>query len=154
MQHTKMYVFTETSEFMMSYLLLTKEGNAVIIDGGRPQDVPLLREKVKGHKIKAWFLTHPHIDHISAFNALVKENDPDFDFEKVYFNFPDIDTFVSKDGAEDWETLRNFNAIYPKIKDKAQIVRTGDVVKIDELRIEILYHYQENNHPPACIKGD
>jgi glyoxylase-like metal-dependent hydrolase (beta-lactamase superfamily II) len=82
MNKTKMYVLTETSLFMMSYVIITKEGNAIIIDGGRPEDVPLLREKIKGHPIKAWFLTHPHFDHVSAFNYLVKEGDPDFDFER------------------------------------------------------------------------
>ena len=143
MNKTKMFVITETSPFMMSYVIITEAGNCVIVDGGRPEDVPLLREKVKGRKIKAWFLTHPHFDHISAFNQLVKDGDADFDFEKVYYNFPDINTFVSKDGYEDWESLQNFNAILPKIKDKAQVVRTGDEIQIDELKVEILYHYEE-----------
>ena len=145
MGKTKMYVITETSLFMMSYVIVTEQGNCVIIDGGRPEDVPLLREKVKGKKIKAWFLTHPHFDHISAFNQLVKDDDPDFDFEKVYYNFPDSKTFVSKDGSEDWESLKNFNAILPKIQDRVQIVYTGDVLQIDELTVEILYHYDEKH---------
>ena len=139
-----MFVITETSPFMMSYVIITEQGNCVIVDGGRPEDVPLLREKVKGRKIKAWFLTHPHLDHITAFNQLVKDEDPDFDFEKVYFNFPNIDTFVSKDGYEDWDSLRSFNEIFPKIQHKAQVVRTGDCIEIDELKVEILYHYEEN----------
>lgn len=145
MSKTKMFVMTETSPFMMSYVIITEQGNCVIVDGGRPEDIPLLREKVKGRKIKAWFLTHPHFDHISAFNQLVKDGDADFDFEKVYYNFPDINTFVSKDGCEDWESLQNFNAILPKIQDKAQVVRTGDEIQIDELKVEILYHYEESH---------
>ena len=48
-----MYVITETSPFMMSYVIITEQGNCVIIDGSRPEDVPFLREKVKGKKIKA-----------------------------------------------------------------------------------------------------
>lgn len=145
MSKTKMYVMPETSPFMMSYVIITEQGNCVIIDGGRPEDVPLLREKVKGRKIKAWFLTHPHLDHISAFNQLVEDNDPDFDFEKVYYNFFDVDNFVSKDRGEDWDTIVKFNAIYPKIKHKAQVVCTGDVITIDELNVEVLYHYDEKS---------
>jgi large subunit ribosomal protein L21 len=140
MSKTKMFVLTETSPFMMSYVIITEKGNCVIVDGGRPEDVPLLREKVKGRKIKAWFLTHPHLDHITAFNKLVKDGDPDFNFEKVYYNFPDS-SFVSKDRSEDVETQKEFNEIFPLIKDKAQVVYTGDIINIDELSIEILYHY-------------
>jgi len=141
MNKTTMYVFTETSEFMMSYLIVTEKGNCVIIDGGRPEDLPLLREQVKGKKIVAWFLTHPHIDHITAFNEVVKTGDPDFQFEKVYYNFPDPKTFVSKDKAEDWQTLADFNALFSKFQNKAQVVKKGDILQIDELTIEILYHY-------------
>ena len=47
----------------MSLVLITKEGNAVIIDGGRPEDMPLTRELVGGRPVKAWILTHPHVDH-------------------------------------------------------------------------------------------
>ena len=143
MNKTKMYVITETSEFMMSYVIITERGNCVIVDGGRHEDIPLLREKVKGHKIKAWFLTHPHFDHISAFNELIEKGDPDFNFEKVYYNFPDIKTFISKDENEDMQTLENFNKILPKIQDKAQVVYTNDVIQIDELLVEILYHYDD-----------
>ncbi len=140
MNKTTMYVMTETSPFMMSYVIVTKKGNCVIIDGGRPLDVKLLREKVQGKKIVAWFLTHPHLDHISAFNHLVAREDPDFKFDKVYYNFPDS-SFVSKDRNEDLQTQKDFNKIFPLIKDKAQVVHTGDIIKIDELTIEILYHY-------------
>ena len=140
---TKMWVITETSPFMMAYVIETEKNNVVIIDGGRPEDVPLLREKVKGKKIVAWFLTHPHYDHISAFNQLVKDGDADFDFEKVYYNFPSSE-FVLKYGYEDQTSLKNFNEILPKIKEKAKVVYTGDVICIDELKVEVLYHFEES----------
>ena len=43
MGETILYLQTETSEFMMSIVLQTAAGNAVVIDGGRPEDMPLLR---------------------------------------------------------------------------------------------------------------
>ena len=143
----KMYVIMETSEFMMSYVIVTGAGNCIIVDGGRPEDIPLLREKVKGKKIKAWFLTHPHLDHIDAFTEIVKKDDPDFDIEKVYYNFPSEEYAATTDiGAcsHDLITLKAFNAILPKIKDKAQVVYTGDVFQIDDVRVEILYHFEES----------
>ena len=143
MSNTKMYVITEVSEFMMSYVILTKEGNCIIVDGGRPEDVPLLREKVKGHKIKAWFLTHPHYDHISAFNDLIKKKDADFLPERVYYNFPTEEYIATQTDDDDAESLPNFNALLPVLGDRAQIVHTGDVIEIDEVKLEVLYHFDE-----------
>jgi len=142
MSKTKMYVITETSPFMMSYVLITGAGNCIIVDGGRPEDIPLLREKVKGHPIKAWFLTHPHYDHISAFNYVVQNNDPDFIFQKVYYNFPS-EEFAKISADDDGESLPNFNALLPVIGNKAQVVYTGDVITVDDVKIEILYHFDE-----------
>ena len=143
MSKTKMYVIDETSPFMMSYVIITEKGNCVIVDGGRPEDVPKLREKVKGHPIKAWFLTHPHLDHISAFDFLAKNRDPDFDFEKVYYNFPSPE--FAEISADDDGELANFNAVLPLLGEKAVVVHTGDIITVDEVKIEILYHFDEND---------
>lgn len=143
MSNSKMYVITETSEFMMSYVIITDNGECIIVDGGRPEDIPLLREKVKGHPIKAWFLTHPHNDHISAFVELVKTNDIDFQFEKVYFNFPTRE-YVTENDKRDLPTFLAFEEVFPLIKDKVCVVQRGDVIIVDNVRIEILYHFDES----------
>ena len=57
---TVMYQITETSEFMMSFVIITKQNNAIVIDGGRPLDMPLLKEYVGGRHISAWILTHAY----------------------------------------------------------------------------------------------
>ena len=72
MGETTLYLQTETSEFMMSIVLQTAAGNAVVIDGGRPEDMPLLRELVGASSIKAWIMTHPHLDHITGLTELIR----------------------------------------------------------------------------------
>ena len=47
MEQTVLHVIPETSAFMMSYVIHTAAGNAIVVDGGRPEDLPLMREKVK-----------------------------------------------------------------------------------------------------------
>ena len=59
---------------MMSFVVVTKENNAIVIDGGRHEDMPLLKQYVDGRHIAAWILTHPHIDHISGFVSEYKKN--------------------------------------------------------------------------------
>ena len=41
-EQTKLYMLTETSKFMMSFVIITKNDNVIIVDGGRPADMPLL----------------------------------------------------------------------------------------------------------------
>ena len=67
MENTTLYMLTETSRFMMSFVLVTKNDNVIVIDGGRPLDMPLLKQYIAGRHISAWILTHAHNDHISGF---------------------------------------------------------------------------------------
>ena len=86
---TILYQITETSKFMMGFVLVTKAGNAIVIDGGRPEDMPLLKQYVNGRHISAWILTHAHGDHVSGLIAEAEENGlRDFDVEKIYYHFP------------------------------------------------------------------
>lgn len=51
----------------MAFVLVTKQNNVIVIDGGRPEDMPLLKAYIGGRHISAWILTHAHGDHISGF---------------------------------------------------------------------------------------
>ena len=39
--------------------------------------------------------------------------------------------------------MQAFNLILPSIQDKAQIVKTGDAIEIDNAKVEIVYHFAE-----------
>ena len=74
-----------------SYLMQTKGGKVIMVDGGYASDV----EKLRGHLAKAgnhvdlWFITHPHEDHMEALATIL--NDPqDITIDKViYSRLPD-----------------------------------------------------------------
>ncbi len=139
---TCLYQITETSSFMMSYVLKTASGKAVVIDGGRPEDLPLLWEIVGDSKVCAWILTHPHLDHISGFTSLIAEGPNKLWPEKVYYNFPSPE-LLEKD--EKIRTLREFSEIEPRIADRSVCVKEKDVLQMEELRIEFLQAYEPDN---------
>ncbi len=141
-------MLTETSEFMMSFVIVTEKNNVIVVDGGRKEDIPLLREYVGGRRIAAWILTHPHSDHISGFISEMERNRcKDFDIEAVYYNFPNYDALIDKTDVPDRdyflseleETLPEFMKIEAYLGEKKHIVKQGDVVVIDELRLEFIY---------------
>ncbi len=153
MKKTEMYLITETSEFMMSFLFITREGNAVVVDGGRPEDMPSLFELIGNRPIKAWILTHPHLDHISGFNDIVANDDTAKFPEKVYYAFPEL-SFMEAHEGEEAHTLRDFVAIEPKIRDRAVVVSEGDEFSVDELRFTILQACNKENQIAGFSVGN
>lgn len=141
---TIMYQLTETGSFCMSFVIITKEDNAIVIDGGDVPDMPLLKEYVGNRKIKAWILTHAHSDHIGGFNYLAANDEID-NVEKVYYNFPRYN-FVEKYEPQDAHTLLDFNNIIDKLRGRTGIPIKGTVITIDEVTIEFLYHHDEKDN--------
>ena len=148
--NTEMYMLTETSEFMMSFVIVTKKNNVIIVDGGRREDMPLLKKYVAGRHVSAWILTHAHSDHIDGFvYEMAKNGGADFDIETVYYNFPDYDELIAITDVPDLQYFREelnemipaFNAVKDKFIDKARIVEKGDKIIVDEITIDILYSY-------------
>ena len=76
---TVLYQLTETSDFMMSFVIVTREDRVILIDGGRPEDMPLLKQYVGERTVAAWILTHAHTDHISGFlSEYARQDGPAF----------------------------------------------------------------------------
>lgn len=144
---TLLYMLTETSLFMMSFVLVTREDNVIIVDGGRPEDTPLLKEYVGGRHISAWIFTHPHSDHISGFIDEWKKNKcADFDIERIVYNFPTPDwretekVFDREYFQRDFdETLPSFYEIEPELKGLALKPEKGSVLEVDEVKIDFLF---------------
>ena len=147
-----LYQLTETSRFMMSFVLVTDKENCIIIDGGRPEDMPLLKQYVAGRHVTAWILTHAHIDHISGFvDEFVQHGGKDFDVDTIYYNFPPYDELIRKTDVEDVEWFRHdlnnmlpaFNKALPLFQNKTRIVHQGESLDIDEVHIDFLFSYHE-----------
>jgi beta-lactamase superfamily II metal-dependent hydrolase len=137
---------------MMSFVLVTKNDNVIIIDGGRAEDMPLLKEYVAGRHVSAWILTHAHGDHMWGFMSELKKNNlADFDVEKVIYNFPPYSELKGKTAVPDpayfdrelEEVLADFVKHEHLLSDKAQVVKQGDSIQIDECKIDFIYTYHD-----------
>jgi hypothetical protein len=81
-----------------------------------------------------------------------KNGGADFDIGRVYYNFPryaemlpkadeapDRDYFI----AELDEVLPAFEAIEDRFRDKAHVVKQGESITVDEVRIDFLYTFRD-----------
>jgi len=150
-EQTVLYQITETSRYMMGSLLVTRENNAIVIDGGRPEDMPLLKKYIGGRHISAWILTHAHSDHISGLvDELAQNGAAAFNIERVYYNFPPI-TWLDNHDVPDYgyfkeeveEMIPAWDAVLPKLDGRTHIVRQGESVTVDEVKIDFLYTWHE-----------
>ena len=57
-----------------SYVLLTDNGRVVVMDGGVAEETSYLRGFLAalGNEVEAWFISHPHADHMGALREILK----------------------------------------------------------------------------------
>ena len=128
---------------MNSFAITTQSGHIVLVDGGFDQDAEYLISylcEITGQErphVDAWILTHPHIDHISAFMTIVEEHPDAIQFDRVLFNFPSIQ-FVSNDPRDAMEPLKRFYRDLPRFADKIMICSGGDRYDFGEAHFDIL----------------
>ena len=152
-EKTVLYQLTETSKYMMGFVIVTKENNVIVIDGGRAEDMPLLKEYVGGRHIAAWILTHPHVDHVSGFlSELEKDGCADFDIGCVYHAFPPLAPLMTVKDQAPWpayfeeeitEILPRFELLAPWLGKKLHRLEQGERFSVDECRFHVLYTYHE-----------
>lgn len=149
----------------MSYVIQLDDESYVIIDGGYftdGEDVRLF-SFLKSHTtapwpvIRAWIFTHGHQDHIGCFMNFVMNYMENAIIEKLYFNFQDLDLRKAKGRWDkkknDLATVDEFYRIVDRISDliPTKKLNTGDIINIDELKIEVLCTPDDIISDDACF---
>ncbi len=97
----------ESGSLMQSFVLRTKHGKLIVIDGGIDGDgfekkayMPAALRAIAGVgqdgyvEVEAWFLSHAHKDHFNELRKTLDEytDDENFVIKNFYFDFPDYET--------------------------------------------------------------
>ena len=104
---------------MMGYIIKTNNNKVVVIDGGLKEDAENLLSHIKdlGGEVEAWFLTHPHMDHVEAFRTIVETTD--IPIKNIYLTLNDLEWYRQYAGDRLEEIEYFFQTIQnEKIKDK------------------------------------
>lgn len=135
----KLYMLTEHSPFMMGFVFITDCDTAVIVDGGREDDLPYLMELVGGRPIRAWILTHPHMDHITGFIRAIQQPDIAGRIERIYYNFPSEEFVLACEKSFDDSPMDALRKALPAVAHKCVTAVPGMAPDIDGLTVEFLF---------------
>ena len=132
----------QTHTQMMGYVVKT-ETALVVIDGGTAGDAPFLLHILReagGEKphVDAWFLTHPHLDHVDAFLRLMKEERGAFSVEQVCLRFPERG-LLERGEPGCLHTWDAYQAARPLFLDKERLLNAGETFSIGDTKWEVLY---------------
>lgn len=169
----------------MSYVVQLADGSFIVIDGG-PRDGKVIPKVCKKGewidlpetqsndaqalfemlcemspeekpKIAAWFITHPHSDHMALANQFLEEYAGKVDIELAAFNFPDFDTVYCKNESPTMNHKRHAAPFREKIREiygaKECVIHTGQRFYFAGCEIEILMT-QEEHYPISFMWGN
>lgn len=130
-----------------SFIITTSDGKVIAIDGGFKNETDYFIQYLKavtGQKkpvIDAWFLTHPHTDHVEVFYEIAENRSDKVSFNEVILNFAPYEYYADIDSTEGAEMVAEFNRISKAFPEKIHIPEDGDAFSIGEAKITMLYTF-------------
>lgn len=125
------------------YTIYNSDKGLIVIDGGWVEDASYVREIINsfGTPVEAWILTHPHQDHIGAFNAIYPESD-----EIVIKDIYTVDMASPEDclAVASWDSVDAYQDFLALNVENLHYVYAGDQIEVCGLKIEILSTFDEN----------
>jgi len=119
------------------------DGSLVLIDGGNPQNADLVRQVIEdnGGYVDAWFLTHYHIDHIGAFNALWDEEKESIG--SIYVTPIDYDIYESVAQYYDYPEVYAEFLEFTKDSSLVTALNRGDELEVAGLKVKVYNAFDE-----------
>lgn len=116
----------------------------IVIDGGTAGNADYVRSVIDeaGGEVDAWILTHPHPDHIGAFNVIY-ESPEGIEIGAIYDNGLDYEYYAPI--AFDWDGLAGYETYLSLTDGDPRVMhpKRDDVIEVDGLKIEIFNTYDE-----------
>jgi len=129
----------QTRSQMNSYVIRTAGSEVIVIDGGTKGDSAYLREFIRdrGNHVNAWFISHPHYDHVDALTAILG-NPAGIKIDAVYASLPDEDWLKKHQDAGALVTQRALKAALEESNCRLLELSLGQKINFQGVTFEIL----------------
>ena len=131
----------QTNCQMNSYVITTKNGGVIVVDGGTEGDATHLRDVImsKGGHVNAWFITHPHNDHAGALVQLITDGAlmQGMAIDAVYYNIADQNFYNTYEPARAAfvQQFRNTTAL---LGAAVHMTHRNDFYQIDDVIVQVM----------------
>lgn len=134
----------QTGSQAMFYTIENQSGDLIIVDGGMVGNAEYVKSVIeeKGSHVSAWILTHPHPDHIGAFNVIYADLG-DIRIDNIYTI--DMDYELYKQYAQPWDNFDTYQTFYDLTASAENItyLHTGDEVEICGCLVKVYSAYDD-----------
>jgi len=123
----------------MFYTIEAPNGKLIVIDGGYYEDAERVRNVILQHEgiVDYWIITHPHPDHVGAFNAIYQDLNG-IAIMQIYASDINYDYYYSRQFDYDhFETFEMFLELMEGTEELTYLYE-GDTLNIAGLRLEVL----------------
>ena len=121
-----LYLLPPCSSSQMMSFVLESEDSLLVIDGGTRAEADFLERFLleRGGRVDAWFVTHPHYEHIGAVTEVLARGR--ISVGKLYYRFPS-EAFLRRESQETpWEALeRAAKRVSCAVPVKGERIRIG-----------------------------
>ncbi len=131
----KLYQIEPKSNLMQSYIIETKEGEIIVMDGGDLADADNLLKVIRSftNEVDHWFVSHYHCDHVRALVTILEYHN--IKIKNLYFDFPTSAEVKEKSGDGDGylcDQLTDLLAEYPEKVENVITAKRGLTVQVGE----------------------
>ncbi|MBR3553420.1 MAG: TIM barrel protein [Clostridia bacterium] len=130
-----------------SFIITTEDGKVIVIDGGHKFETGYFLEYLKAvtgeckPHVDAWFLSHPHDDHVQVFYEVVENRPNALTFDKVLLNYAPVGFYEEVNDDESENNVREYHRLRAQFADKEQILHDGDEFSIGAAKFTVLYTF-------------
>jgi beta-lactamase superfamily II metal-dependent hydrolase len=129
----------------MFYTIKDKNNRLTVIDGGYREDADFVKEVIEkeGGVVDNWIITHPHPDHVGAFNYICDHYKDEIKVNQIYAIDLDYDSY--KERAKEWDGFEEYESFLSVTKDMKNLtyVQDGDTFEIDGLKCKVFNAYSD-----------
>ena len=133
-------ISSATDTIGQSYLMQTRGGKVIMVDGGYASDVEKLRGHLSGvgNHVDLWLITHPHEDHMEALATILKDPQEISVDKVVYSRLPD--EFLDCEPGSAVEARKYYRVLddFMDGTDFVNVHREGQRFDIDGVGVMIL----------------
>lgn len=128
---------SETGNQAMCYAITDPLGHLILVDGGWPEDANGVMNLIEqnGGKIDVWILTHPHPDHIGAFNEVYAGGE--VEIGQIYTIRMDEDRY--RQSAQWWDEIEVYERFLQLTQgdEKVAYIQEGDCIDLFGLQMDV-----------------